>query len=1012
MPNWTKEQSLAIDKDGLNIIVSAGAGSGKTAVLTARVIRKLKDGVPVDKLLVLTFTNEAAGEMKDRIRKAIKKEVSLKDKLDLIDSAYITTFDSFALSVLRNYNYALGVSKNISIIDSSIIDIKKSEAIDEIFNFLYEQKDKDFLKLIEDFCVKDDADIKEKVLKISNSLDMRLDKREFLDNYIVTFFDNVDFFTSEYINKIIELKDEIKCLYNDLISSSSDKDISLYECLLKLINSDSYNDIKNSLDISLPKKVEDKELKEKIKNLIDELKERVIYENESSIKDSYLSTKVYIQAIIKIINMLDDKINTYKEANDNYEFIDVAKMAIKIVKENPDIRDEIKYFYNEIMVDEYQDTNDLQESFISYISNNNVYMVGDVKQSIYRFRNANPMIFKDKYDNYSIGNGGFKIDLTKNFRSREEVLSDINKIFDKIMDEFLGGANYRESHRMVFGNNTYLEQNDNTISNYMEIYNYSDKETSFSKEEIEAFIIAKDIKEKIDNKYLVLDKDTNKLRPITYDDFCIIMDRGTSFDLYKKIFEYYGIPLVIYRDEILTSSYDISIIKNAIKFIIKIKNKEYDKEFRYLFISLARSYLFEFSDKDIFDIFESNNFYDNNIYKIAKNIAKNIDDISTSGFLNRVVDNFDFYRKIIKVNDIEGILIRILYLKKITKSLEDLGYTPYDLANYLDEMTSGDYEIKYKLNNKITDSVKIMNIHKSKGLEFPICYYSGLYKKFNIRDFNDRFMYDNKYGIITPYYSDGIGSIMTKILAKDNYIQEEISEKIRLLYVALTRSKEKMIFIAPLEDKNLDRLKYRSFLDIVNSIQDNFDVRNINDLSFVTKDYQKYKDVDLDKIKEEGSISIKDIKIDYEEKKKNKFSKVTTKLLSKEQLINMEKGTSVHYIFETEDFLNPSNELVKKFLSHKEFKNIKNSRIYKEYEFVYESDNSTSHGIIDLMLVYEDHIDIIDYKLSNTYDKNYIKQLNGYKNYIEKKSCLPVNTYLYSIEKDELRLVLSSFICC
>ena len=148
MPNWTKEQELAIYKDNSNIIVSAGAGSGKTAVLTARVIRKLKDGVDINKLLVLTFTNEAAGEMKARIRKAISKEPSLKEQLDYIDGAYITTFDSFALSILRKYHYAIGASRNISIIDSSVINIKKEEAIDKIFNELYSVKDPDFLKLI------------------------------------------------------------------------------------------------------------------------------------------------------------------------------------------------------------------------------------------------------------------------------------------------------------------------------------------------------------------------------------------------------------------------------------------------------------------------------------------------------------------------------------------------------------------------------------------------------------------------------------------------------------------------------------------------------------------------------------------------------------------------------------------------------------------------------------------------------------------------------------------------
>ena len=623
MPKWTEEQELAINKDNSNIIVSAGAGSGKTAVLTARVIRKLKDGVDINKLLVLTFTNEAAGEMKDRIRKAIKKEESLKDQLDYIDGAYITTFDSFALSILRKYHYVIGVSRNISIIDSSVINIKKEEVIDKIFEELYTIGDSSFLKLIGDFCVKDDSDIKKSILKISNSLDMKLDKDSFLKTYISNFYsiEYVNNLLNEYLDKIFSIKNEIKSLYEDVLSGENSKVCEEYQkALSSLIGSDSYDSIKDNINVSLPRKVELKKEKEEIKSLIDTLKSLTIYENTDEIVSSYKSTKTYVEAIVNIIKKLDLEISSYKKKNNSYEFIDVSKMAIEIVKNNPNVCNEIKYFYNEIMVDEYQDTNDLQEIFISYIANNNVYMVGDIKQSIYRFRNANPLIFKDKYDNYSRGNNGFKIDLTKNFRSREEVLSDINKIFDKIMDDALGGADYSASHRMIFGLQDYTKENDSTISNYLNFYNYSLEDKTFSNDEVEAFIIARDIKKKISSGYKVFDKNTQSLRDASYDDFCIIMDRGTSFDLYKKIFEYENIPLVMYKDETLTSSDDILIIKNIISFIIKIKSKEYDTEFRYLYTSIARSYLFEYSDDDIFSCFDDGDFYNNDIFAIAKGI--------------------------------------------------------------------------------------------------------------------------------------------------------------------------------------------------------------------------------------------------------------------------------------------------------------------------------------------------------------------------------------------------------
>ena len=180
-----------------------------------------------------------------------------------------------------------------------------------------------------------------------------------------------------------------------------------------------------------------------------------------------MSTKEYVQAFIKIILELDKRLDQYKFKYEAFEFSDIAKMAIKIVQEHQDIREELKWAYNEILIDEYQDTNDLQEMFISSIENDNVYMVGDIKQSIYRFRNANPGIFKTKYDNYSVSLGGEKIDLLKNFRSRREVLDNINEIFNLIMTEEIGGVNYQNNHAMVYGNMAYINEGANNNDNNM-----------------------------------------------------------------------------------------------------------------------------------------------------------------------------------------------------------------------------------------------------------------------------------------------------------------------------------------------------------------------------------------------------------------------------------------------------------------------------------------------------------------------------------------------------------------
>ncbi len=243
--------------------------------------------------------------------------------------------------------------------------------------------------------------------------------------------------------------------------------------LSPVINSKTYEEIKKNVCLidKIPAKPrgsseEAGRLKKRIDNSYKNILKLTKYQDTNELIESIKLTKPYIEAIIRIILNLDKKLSDYKFNNDLYDFVDISKMAIKIVKENKEICNEIKNSFNEIMVDEYQDTSDLQEEFISTISNNNVYTVGDVKQSIYRFRNANPDIFRNKYNLYNENNGGKKIDLLDNFRSREEVVNGINLIFNYVMSELIGGADYVNSHQMIFGMKVYetdgnVEQNNN-----------------------------------------------------------------------------------------------------------------------------------------------------------------------------------------------------------------------------------------------------------------------------------------------------------------------------------------------------------------------------------------------------------------------------------------------------------------------------------------------------------------------------------------------------------------------
>ncbi len=1031
MPSWTKEQQEAIDRAGCNIIVSAGAGSGKTAVLTERVIQKVKKGTHINELLILTFTKAAAGEMKDRIRLSLK-ENNLVDELNLIDSAYITTFDSFALSIVKRYHHLLNISNDISIIESNVINIEKQRIMDEVFETYYQSQQPLFLKLVGDFCTKDDDNLKKCFFTIASKLEMMPDVNSYLEKYIDHYY-NDDYiresvldFETLVLNKLKDLKKSLKNISYLVDSSYYEK---LETSMANLLASKSLEDIISNQNVklpSLPKGSEDeiKKAKDEINDYLKQIGSLVEYGDKKTIMDNIRKTYDYVLIMIDVIRSYLTAVTDYKRKHEMYEFTDIALLAIEVLKKYPDICKEIKDSLKEILVDEYQDTNDLQEAFINLIANNNVYMVGDIKQSIYRFRNANPYIFKTKYDSYSAQDGGIKIDLVKNFRSRDVVLRNINEIFDLVMDNDIGGAEYHDSHRMIFGNKAYIEEGKTDQHYDLEVLEYTyDKGSKFSKDEIEIFAIANDIKDKVANKYQIFDKKKKTLKDASYSDFVILMDRTTSFGLYKKIFEYVGIPLTLYKDETLNSSYDIYVIKNLIILIIKIYRRQFDTTFKYCFTSVARSFLFEYQDNDIFNLFVDNSFKKSSIYETLSTIDISL--LTPTMLIEQLLNKTSFYEKIIKVGDIENTLIRIQKLLEMANSLEKLGYDIYQFSDYLDTLVTKGYEIKYAVGTGDTDSVKIMTIHKSKGLEYPICYFSGLYKTFNISDLKDIFAFSNKYGFIVPYFDEGINHTIYKELLKNDYLNEEISEKIRLFYVALTRAKEKMIMILPnLEiqdiakedngsiDKSL-RLKYRSFADIMQSVK-----------MYLSKYYQ---DINLEKLnltknylfsnEKELSLRTGDEKlkvIELEDKSQSEarvtFSKKVNSFIDKDMKHNLELGIQMHETLEHIDFLTYkaiSNSFIdnkiKQFLNSDLLKDIDKAKVYKELEFIYHTGNVTLHGVIDLMLEYDTFINIIDYKLKNIDSDEYIKQLKGYKEYVMTKTNKPIYLYLFSLIDGEIK---------
>ena len=1041
MPNWTDNQKKAIKEDGSNIIVSAGAGSGKTAVLTERVLRKLKNHIGIDKLLILTFTKEAANEMKVRIREEIKKYPELSSDLKKIDSSFISTFDSFSLALVRKYHYLLNVKRDINIIDSNLLSLKTKEFLDEIMEEEYSLKNEDFTKLITDFCVKDDKKIVNAILSINKKLDLKYDKKGYLDDYIDNYYsmDKIHRNIDSYMNLLFEI---IRQIDDNLTKISYEVDDvylgKLNDLFIPIINSKTYEEIReNVLKIdevpSKPKGSSEEAgiLKNKICKCLSKLIILTNYKDTNELIKTIELTKPYASAFVRIIKKLDEKLDNYKFTNDLYDFIDISKKAIKIVKDYPNIKEEIKNNFNEIMVDEYQDTSDLQEEFIKEISNNNVYTVGDVKQSIYRFRNANPDNFRDKYNSYSIGTDGKKIDLLDNFRSRSEVVDGINLIFNYIMDELIGGADYVNSHQMIFGFEEYEKNGKVEQDNKLEILEYPiEKDYPFSCEEIEAFIVAHDIKEKINNHFMVYDKKKKILREAKYSDFSILIDRSNNFDLFKKVFLYEKIPLSIYQDEKLTDSELFMVIRNIFKYINFVYENNHDKEMEYSFLSIGRSFLFDYTDEELFDIVTNNDYEKTVIYEKTNKILDNIYSKTISMILDEIIKEFDVYEKLRKIPNIESNYAKLEYMYTLSSNLNKMSYGFKEFDDFLEDILSGDNEIKFSMNKETLDSAKIMTIHNSKGLEYPICYFPILFKEFNRKEIQSRILYNDNLGIVTSYNDEGMDTTFYSELFKRDYNQNEVSEKIRLFYVAATRAREKMIFVMPETDKLNEeydgnivstdiRLSYKCFQDMLTSIKSkinpytkNIDLKKLH----LTKKYNLINSDNLfDNInKSNNKIEIIKIpKINPLEKSESHFSKSNSKLFTKDEKDKMDFGTKIHYYLETLDLKNPEisniekkyQEKIESFLNIDLLKNINKAKVYQEYEFIEESLEEEKHGVIDLMLEYSDYIDIIDYKLKNIDDVAYTKQLAGYKNYIEKITNKKVNTYLYSIMDEKYQKV-------
>lgn len=1012
MPNFTKDQTLAIKEEG-NIIVSAGAGSGKTAVLSERVLYYIKEkNYSISDFLILTFTHLAAGEMKARIRQKL-----IKNKLDdanYVDISDITTFDGFSNALVKKYHSYLNLSSNFSNVDSNIIMVLKHRYIREELDKLYTTHNQTFLDFVDQYCFKDDSNIEKLILDILNEGDLELDK----ENYFNTFIDN--YYSSQVIDLVFETLFDALKMKRSMITSSINLLPDLYDKegnSIIDINQNNFDELDaiNDYDLLLntlgdfklvlPRKYKDDLSEEELNNL--ERLQGIIKKtkdyckkltNKENGKELILSHKEIFGLLIEIVKKVDKRQFEFKMEHQVFEFSDIGKFALSLVKNFPSIREELKNKYKMIMIDEYQDTNDLQENFISYIQNNNVYCVGDIKQSIYAFRNAKCDIFKNKYQKYKLNQGGKAIDLKMNFRSRMEVLDDINTIFKNIMTSSFGGADYLNDHMIDYGNKSYLDEISENQNNHLEVYTY--KKGDANKE---ARIIANDIINKINSKYQVMQPSDSswKLVPCQFKDFAIIIDRGTSFDEYIRVFNEYQIPLFVEKDEDIKDNVIVGLLKNILILIKYIKDRTaIDYDFKHAFVSLARSFIFNYSDETIYNLTTNNQYENNEIYKILKDeIEKNIDSDSFTLFYS-VIQRLEIFSLFSRIGNIEE---NTAYLDSFINSfnqMSGLDFSFDDFITYLDNIN--DYDLKFTLSSKGTtiNSVRLLNIHKSKGLEFNIVYFPGLNKKFPDQDKRKSFGLSPVFG---PYLNEDIS--LVKQASNYKIEMDNISERIRLFYVSLTRAREKMIFVMPLKDDYQSKEVYlsNSFYDFFYPYKNHFKL-----VDFENYQEQKLRNekTQIDKIR----FNLKNIEFDFMiEEKTSKASKEIDNGVNKKAL---EYGNKLHFALEMIDFINPDYSIIddysirnkiKSFVNSDILKDVSKAKVFKEYEF--EDKNNLTKGVIDLFLKYEDRIILIDYKTKNIDDSHYDEQIKVYYNFLKSKYNLNIEAYLYSIIDEKYRKI-------
>lgn len=891
---WTEEQSQAINEKGSNILVAAAAGSGKTAVLVERIINKIiNENIDIDKLLVVTFTNAAASEMRERILDAIYKKLeeypenqNLQRQITLINKASICTIDSFCLEVVRNNFFELdNISPNFRIADTTEIELLKQEVIEDIFEEKYENQDENFSKLINTYTsYRDDTPLKELVLKIYSYIQSSPFPEEWLNEKIEMFNLkdklNEDFSKTPWGNILLkeieeEIIDDIKTLEDikkelDLDSELESfsqvvrSDLDFLKILQENINNwDKLYEIYNKMSfVSWPRKKIESDLKEYAKNVRDDVKKKfssklskiLICNSEEANQDIFDMYEILLK-LKNLILEFGKEFSKRKRLKNMVDFNDIEHLALDIlIKKQEDkieITDVAKRYqkkFIEIAIDEYQDSNLVQEYILTSISNNNnIFMVGDVKQSIYKFRQAMPELFISKYKTYKnkenkSENDNLKIQLFKNFRSRKNVLDFTNLIFENIMSGSLGDIEYNKEEYLNLGADyKEIEQNlkaeidiinlkdqENEEENTSEILEEEENTERLENIQLEARFVASKIKELIENKFQVFDRKKNCFRDIKYKDIVVLLrSTKTSAPIFEE--EIINLDMPVFSDS--SQEYLDSIeIENIMSLLRIIDNPIQDIPL----VTVLRSNIGKFTDDELVEIRLSDkydNFY-NAMQKAKINVGKNLQEkiekfltnlekwrkeqeyLALDEFVWKLYSDTGYYNYVGLMPNGELRQANLKMLFERAKQFETASFKGlYNFINFIEKLklSSGDLG-SAKLIGENDDVIRIMSIHKSKGLEFPVVFLANTGKQFNLMDLNKNILLHQELGIGVKYinYDKQVQyDTLSKSAIKSKVFTETLSEEMRILYVALTRAKEKLYITGRMNDyeKEIEKMK-------------------------------------------------------------------------------------------------------------------------------------------------------------------------------------------------------------